>query len=254
MDMNVLLSKCKLELGIGKYLKIDMSDEELADKIVRQISLPMFSRYCKNRYLLRGINLDRVDDEGRYIIPLPKNVLQSFEQFDVQIKGLQKLVRNEKAMGAYFNSPLYVPNFNGARYNSSFGLDSFANSMTYASMAEAFDPGLNPIFIEPYYIQMTDPVVNYSLFKFDLTINTTHANNLSTIPDSLGTLFEKLVLLDLKKVLYNTDLKYIDNLETPVATVQLKIDSWANAESEKEDFINTELKKANLLSSFTVLY
>lgn len=252
--MNILLAKCKLELGIGRYLKIGMTDDELAEKIVRQISIPMFSRYVKNRVLLRGVSLRMVDDKGSYEIPLDDNMLASFEQFDIKIKGLQKIVRNEKAMSAYFNSPLYVPNFNGARYNSSFGMDSFANSLTYASMAEAFDPGINPTFVEPYYLQMTDPVVNYELFKFDLTILTTHANNLSTIPDSVGTLFEKLVMLDMKNVLYNSDLKYIDNLETPIATVQLKIDSWATAESDKETFINEQLKKVNVINNMQILY
>src|SRR5574343_477446 len=123
MDMNILLAKCKLELGIGRYLKIGMTDDELAEKIVRQISIPMFSRYVKNRVLLRGVSLRKVDDKGSYEIPLDDNMLASFEQFDIKIKGLQKIVRNEKAMSAYFNSPLYVPNFNGARYNSSFGMD-----------------------------------------------------------------------------------------------------------------------------------
>ena len=227
-----------------------MSDKEIVENIIQKISLPLFSRYFKNRLLFRGVNLIKVDNNGLYKLPIDDDanlhILKSLEHNGMIIKGLAKINRHEKSMGAYFNSPMYVPNFNGARYNSSFNIDSFANSFTYGTMAEALDPGLNPIFIEPYYFKMTDPVVNYTLFAFDVEVFTTHAKNLSTIQDGVATMFEELVKLDMMKVLWNTDLKYIDNIETPYSVVQLKIDEWANAEDKRQDLI-TSFRDANLV-------
>lgn len=58
----------------------------------------------------------------------------------------------------------------------------------------------------------------------------------SSIPMGFQELFYKLAVLDVKIFLYNK-LKYINNLETPLGSIDLMISDWEGAEEERSDFL-----------------
>jgi hypothetical protein len=63
-----------------------------------------------------------------------------------------------------------------------------------------------------------------------------HHESLATIPDTASETFYKLAMFDIKENLYPT-LKQYTEINTPIGNINLKIDDWANAESEREAYI-----------------
>ena len=72
--------------------------------------------------------------------------------------------------------------------------------------------------------------------KVDIEIAVEHADNLSTIPNTAWESFYELALLDIKRFLYNA-MKHYTELQTAYGTVQLKIDDWQSAESDRKELI-----------------
>lgn len=234
MNINTLLHRVKKELGIGQYLKITKSDEELKDIIV-DISLKDFSRYFKNTVYLNNKQFTQVDfEQGLYTIPLPDGFRESMAQHGVVIKGIKELKRNPKYTGYPIGNTNWV-SLPGSYHQMSADYSArAATAFEYSSSGEINDVGYKCQFVYPDKLRFLDNFVNYQNINFDIHIFTSHSNNLSTIGDNIALPFETLVKLDLKRILYDSELKFIDGLETTSMTVQLKIDNWANAEADRE--------------------
>jgi hypothetical protein len=67
--------------------------------------------------------------------------------------------------------------------------------------------------------------------------------NFGSVPESLSLAMERLGKLDVKTVLY-PELKMYDKLETADGTIDLKIDGWENAETEREQLLDEWRNKA----------
>lgn len=67
--------------------------------------------------------------------------------------------------------------------------------------------------------------------------------NIGYVPESVGEQFFKLAKLDIKIFLYQ-ELKLYDNLQSADGEINLKIDSWADAESDRENLLNEWMNKA----------
>ena len=78
----------------------------------------------------------------------------------------------------------------------------------------------------------------------------------SSIPQGFNEIFHKLASLDVRIFLYNK-LKYIEDLETPLGNISLRISDWEGALNEREEFLNDlnpELVKQNLFANGRVEY
>lgn len=65
-----------------------------------------------------------------------------------------------------------------------------------------------------------------------------HDDTLASIKPSTEESFYELALLDTKVNLYS-NMKYYTELQSAYGTINLRIDDWANAESERKDLLNT---------------
>ena len=73
-----------------------------------------------------------------------------------------------------------------------------------------------------------------------------HDLSLQTIPDGAFMDLRDLTVLDMKAYLYN-QLKRKDQLDVGVGTIQLRVDDWSNAESDKRELLrNWREEGANL--------
>ena len=61
--------------------------------------------------------------------------------------------------------------------------------------------------------------------------------SLASIPETAREAFMELALLDVKMNLYPT-MKQYSTISTSLGNIDLKIDDWGNAESERKDLIN----------------
>ena len=79
---NKLIRKLKMELGIGDYFKIRMSDVELYNKIIVGVTLPEFSRYFQNRILLPSAKLKKnLSVDNVYDLPISDDMKKFMEQY-----------------------------------------------------------------------------------------------------------------------------------------------------------------------------
>lgn len=76
----------------------------------------------------------------------------------------------------------------------------------------------------------------YSSSKIVVEMGFEHDKSLASINETVRESFMELALLDVKENLYPT-LKQYTEINTAIGNINLKIDDWANAESERKDLI-----------------
>ena len=77
----------------------------------------------------------------------------------------------------------------------------------------------------------------YASTKVQIELGFEHDKTMASIPETSREEILALALLDVKENLYPT-LKQYSEIETAIGRISLKIDDWANAESERKDLIS----------------
>lgn len=241
MNITSALANAKREIGLGAFLKPRRSDRQLINEIVLPITLPTFSRYFKNRLNLYSISLIKDDlTDGLYKMDIPKQIQIALDHYDMKIKGVCSLKINKRQIGSpsiYGRNILYSPVQSVYSYRSNFALEDTASAFATASALESVDLGTFHQFIEPNKIEFFEHDLDFTDLLFDIVVFTSHSNNLSTIGNNISNSFMKLLKLDLKRILYEGEFKYLNNIETPYIKVDLKIDDWAQASNEREQLL-----------------
>lgn len=256
MNISLVMSNAKKEIGLGKFLKSERTDTELVNQILLPITLTEFSRYFKNRIMMYDVSLTRLNESGLYEIDLGEDFFKSIGLMGMKIKGIDSIKPNRKRGGLpfnnYYNGPFYSPVAPiGSMGTGMFSLEQTAKAFLHESAMESMDLGLNFKFIEPNKIQFYNQDIFYDNHSYDLTILTTHATNLSTLPDSIASSFMNLFKLDLKRILYESEFKYLDGVETPYTKIDLKLNGWDQAENLREQLIASW--KANPFANNTMI-
>lgn len=238
MNINQLLFRCKKELGLGKYLKTQRTDAELVNDIILPISRKDFSRFFKNIVYLNNVMLEPEDTlNGIYRLPLDDNMIRSLEHFDMEIKGIYDLKRCARMYSAGVSNMQFMNMPRGSFFGDSYGLSRIGQTFEAMSITEQTDFGYKHEFLAPYYIRFIDHDVDYSNILMNIAIFTTHPNNLSSIGDNIGLPFETLVKLDLKRILWNSEFKFINGMETQFNQIDFKIDDWGEAEAQRIELL-----------------
>lgn len=81
--------------------------------------------------------------------------------------------------------------------------------------------------------------------SFRIEVGMLHDPSLSTVPPGAMTHLRQLAVLDIEEYLYNK-MKRIQDLETGVGSINLRIDNWENAANEKRDLLRDWDENANL--------
>ena len=77
----------------------------------------------------------------------------------------------------------------------------------------------------------------YSSAKLLFELGFEHDKSLASIPETARESFMELALLDVKMNLYPT-MKQYSTINTSLGNIDLKIDDWAQAESDRKELIN----------------
>ena len=81
--------------------------------------------------------------------------------------------------------------------------------------------------------------------SYRIEVGMLHDPSLSTIPAGAMTHLRQLAVLDIEEYLYNK-MKRIQDLETGIGSINLRIDNWENAASEKRDLLRDWDESGNL--------
>ena len=224
MNISELLTSIKMELGIyGLALPFDNADNTLFD-VIKLKSLKTFS-------VFQPFIMD-VDFNLHDLNALKEDYLESiYELPDVFGDKRILYIRNIKPKNKYYGASQYMsPIFDGT-------VEDYQNIMlgqAQGDLISTLAPKITFKFSHPNKIHL----FNMSTMFGELTIEFAfeHSKNLATIPPTAFQSFYELVLLDIQIFLYNT-LKHYNEIQTAYGTINLRIDDWSSAKSERESLI-----------------
>lgn len=224
MNTSQLLTSIKMDLGIyGLRLPFDNPDESMME-VIKLKTLKTFSSFLPQ---IRTLSVDLAKElecikeeytESIYLIP---DLFAGRE-----IMYIRNITMKSKLLGNGF----IAPTFDGSveTYNALMMTQANANLAAIAAPAITFK------FEPPNKLYLYNVATAYGVI--DIEFGVEHAENLSTIPITAWESFYELALLDIKRFLYNI-MKHYTELQTAYGTLNLRIDDWASAESERKDLV-----------------
>lgn len=220
-----LLTSIKMDLGIYQLaIPVDNLDEQLYD-VIKLRTIKTYSQFYpyKEKIDVTLGTLEREIDTtyARTIYDLPNDIVQGREI--ITIYDI-----NQRPTGLGYGDPV-MPTGQGGSI-----IDSMMFANVNADILSAIAPKQTFEFIYPNKLILYNAFVNTGRIVMD--IGTTHHENLMSIPPRGFETFEELALLDVKRFLYGK-LKHYNDLQTAHGTINLRIDDWANAESERRELL-----------------
>jgi hypothetical protein len=224
MNISQLLTTIKMDLGIiGMKLPLENPDEAFMD-VIKLKTLKTFSQFFpvieRVQYdLSKDLQITKSDyTESIYILPN--------KYPDREIVYVRSISPRNHFTGNGYISPAY-----------DMALDSFYGLMLTQANADLVSVAAPPItfkFQAPNQLYIYNLATSWGLVDIDIAFE--HANNLSTIPFTSWESFTELARADIKIFLYNL-MKMYNDIDTAFGTIQLHIDDWSNAESDRKEII-----------------
>lgn len=221
-----LITSIKMDLGIyGISLPFEGNTDDILAEVITLKTLKQFS-IIHPFALEQTIDLNVLEriktgfDESVYILP---------EVFgDAPIIGIRRVEPRNPNMP----STGYMTN----QFEGSMGLyqDAMMAQLNVDNMS---------LILPAFTFKFTAPnkmhLYNLTSFGNQVTVEfeLAHTKSLSTIKPRVWDEFEELALLDVKRFLYNA-MKHYSELQTAFGTINLRLDDWASAESDRKDLLS----------------
>lgn len=223
MNLSELITSIKMKLGIyGIAVPVENIDQTIHD-VLKLETIKTYSQFFPQTITME-FRLDEMEV-----------LFQSYMKTSVLIPDLfggrtiisvRDVFPGKMTQGAGYMYPELAP---GDEFFQSIMLGH-----AQAHLTSAVSPPFTFEFEHPNIIHM----YNYASYARDLTIKVDleHFSNLSSIPPSQFESFRQLAVLDVKALLYGM-LKHYTDLSTALGTINLKIDDWADAQSQRDQLI-----------------
>jgi len=238
MNINKMLKRFKTEIGLVGPLKTSMTDQELIDDILVPITLDTFSKYFRHKIHYDGIVFNEGMRIKSNIFKLPKEVIDDLIQLDIDIFSIREFFI-DNSTDQLGNA--YPEEFNNMRmFASDQGMFCGDTTIVEAAYANEYVnlASLKSIRVEirnSRSIEFSRMIVFDKKYSFDMY--TTHAPNFSTITMDYEEAFTKLAKLDLMRILYNNEFKYIDKVDTGFAAIDLRLEQFEQAEEKYQELL-----------------
>lgn len=231
-DKANLLEQIKMDLGIYS-IKLPIDDIDLYNTVIAKKTIPVFSPYCPWRYPvtidLNHIRVnDRVGSEDGTLVSNLYRIPPVFDsiQNNIRVLGIESIYPTQ-----YINGMYMTPS-----YSTIEAYQALALGQGLADLSSTMIPPLTFQYIPPNLFKIYNTVVYNN--RVDILLHLTHTPELYSIEEAARESFYELAILDVKVFLYN-QLKYWANTETAIGRLDLKIDDWSSAESDRRELLNT---------------
>ena len=223
MNLSQLMTRIKFKLGIMNIASPVRNLDGMISTIIKDITVPDFSVFYPDKFKIKLDlkeleRLEHTNSYDTYVLPdfTNKKILYVFNVYydDSTLSGF----------GHYGGT---LPMIGGNMINQV--IMSNAASNMYSLMM----PKMTFEYIHPRRIKIYN---QYSESKLVFELGFQHDVSLASIPETCRTSFYELALLDVKENLYPIFKNYT-NLSTVYGNVDLKIDTWESAESERKELI-----------------
>ena len=223
MNASQLLTAIKMDLGIyGLKLPFDNPDETLME-VIRLKTLKTFSIFSPKieKFPIDLTTLQTLKEdytESIYILP---------EKYpDREIIYVRNVIARNKLAGNGYVAPIFDGTI--GTYLDMGMMQANADLVSIAA------PPITFKFEQPNKLYLYNFATAYGILHIEIGYE--HAPNLATIPTTSWESFLELATLDVKKFLYNA-MKHYTEIQTAYGTINLRIDDWQNAESERKDLV-----------------
>lgn len=251
-DMSLLINKIVRRLGLIPILPNLPSEynREAMASIIKQDTLPTFSRYYPNRMAYICNDDTTIKKDGW--IYLKDDILGENKCLGISDILWTELGNNNSSLSATMANYGYPEIYEYSYYGlSSIYADYSIGNMLNSSMNSIYSNGSN-IYIDtddgnPMRFKVCGiggKVLNLGVFTIGVFIE---HKDLATISPTKMNTFEALAQADIANFLYN-NLKYYDGLETIYANIDLKL-SELQSEGSKRDQVIDEIKNAYVSTS-----
>lgn len=223
-----LLNKVKRRLGIKTFI-LPMDDDELLE-ILYEDTLPLYSIYFPRSATIK-MDLKNCQRAQNKVIDNDSFGKKAYH-LDLSNYGDLSIIDIEGIQTAYNNI-------------NAFELDGYSHGSAYDMFMDAFQQATiesmvctQPTFIfeAPDILILDEPGYSFgSVVSIDFLLE--HAKDLSTIKMTYIEQLSKLYRYDIQLALYPI-LKHMDKIETTFGTIDLKIDDWTDAESNRHELID----------------
>lgn len=231
MNMSSLISDLKMDTGLAFIsLPLENFDERIKD-LIQKKTLRTFNQFFPQR-VSEDVDLSN-------FLCIEDNYAHSVYEIP--------LIRGRKVIGVE-DVKLNTKSSNGGLWDpvADFHIGTYADMMLAQASAD-----LTSLITPPFTFHFEHPNVlhlyNIGTIGYQLTMEVllAHPGNLSTIPYTSEESFYDLALLDFKAFCYNS-LKHFNEIQTANGTINLRIDDWSNAESERKELIRDWESKFHL--------
>lgn len=218
-----LLSKLKRKLG-AKSIKLSYTDEELLE-ILYDDTIPTFSIYFPMRIPMK-VDLDTCKPAKEFT----ENESQLAYHLDflpdnMNLIEVESIDFYNETIGRYYDYPTGTMD--------SFEL--FTAQVNQGMVEDMLNTPITHYTLEPDILVIDQPFsLNTKIVTLNLLVE--HSHDLSTIKFTYLDKIMELFTLDCKIALYE-DMKHHDGIDTTFNQIELKIDTWADAESKREDLM-----------------
>jgi len=224
MNLSNIVTRVKLKLGlINIATPFENIDEVIVD-IAKDITLPVFSIYhpCRETMYVYTKELERIAKDElsqTYLLPDFKG-RKLIEVIDVtyddsSLSGL-----------GYYGGGMPLTTGNLIQQSMLANAGAMMTSMIYPKMSFKYEHPRKLVIYNAW---------SSAKLKLDLAFE--HDKSLASIPETARESFIKLLTIDVKENLYPT-LKQYNQISSAYGNIDLKIDDWSNAESERQELIN----------------
>lgn len=224
MNLSNIVTRLKLKLGLINIATPFENIDDVIMTILKDITIPVFSVYypVKESLTLNTNDLEMIDKQAQmqeYLLPDFRN-RKLLYVFDVRYD-----TSTLAGLGFYGGG---MPLMTGNLVNQVMLANAGANMMSTMIPKMTFE------FVPPRSIKIFNA---YASTKIVLELGFEHDKTLASIPETCREEFMNLAILDLKENLYPT-LKQYSEINTAIGNINLKIDDWQQAESDRKDLIN----------------
>lgn len=224
MNLSNVITRVKLKLGLINIATPFENIDDIIMYILENITLPVYSTYnpVHDKLVINTNDLERIDKTEQYetyLLPdfKTRTLLYVFDVTydDSCLSGL----------GYYGGGmPLMTGNIINQAMLSNAGAQLISSMM----------PKMTFHYEHPRKLTLFNM---YSSSRIVIELGFAHDKSLASIPDTCQESFMKLFMLDIKEYMYPT-LKQYTEINSAIGNINLKLDDWANAESERADLIN----------------
>lgn len=261
MNPNKLLKDVKTELGIGSYIATKFSDYEIYQNIVDKARKD-FGRIYGYDWFIRQIQFNQKNSvNGKYgAYFIDNSIMKELKFEESSITGIRHLgiaVQNkflDAKESDYFmpiGGPAIVYGGGMSGINNHYGtfFGGMQSNYPYQDLApqlgimqtrvamEMYRQKIKAKFEPPDRLIFDPRGIDPSAVNFELELKIHHPRSMWTIDEGFYHIVFQLAIYDTQTLLWNGELKGVDELPNGYDTSSLKISHWENAHRDKIEYL-----------------